>query len=362
MKKTTKLKILIITSSFLLIIVIGCILFNCFIQQSQYHFDSDTGFYNGRYLTYNNGVLTVKDPNYEYVDTYELGENKKIRTDIPIQEIYHNYVKYGTKIAYVNSVTKRVSRDIEMSGFKINSFICIYDTMDETNNVVFDDCQRVVFCKDSIAYTDEKQNIYLYCVESGETEILSNKTVGEIVEISTMNDYLYIFRLLDRVNSYITVFDIKTKNMVADFKIDEDFENHIVKPNNKEIIVHGIKDYKNLKFYDFSGNKTTNSIGDSNYFASELSVYNGDNNCYSVRNKETATFYDRTLFDPNNGLYVTDIKAGVTTRLSGDCEFEELIATENYIYCYTINHIISQGIIKDTPITGYTLRQIPINK
>lgn len=362
MKKTKRFKFLIIAVVSLILTIIGCIVFNCFIQQTQYHFDGDTGFYCGNYLTYNNGVLTVKDPLYGYVDTYKLGENEKSRTVISTQEISHNYVVYGTKIAYINTVSKKVSKDIEMSGFKTTRYLYIYDTVNESNNIVFNDCEEVVYCKDSVTYTDGKQNVYLCQVESGETEILHNSIVGEIVEISTINDYLYIFRLLDNKDSYITVFDIKTKNLVADFKIKEDFENYVVKPNNKEIIVHRKSNYKNLKFYDFSGNETTNSINDSNYFASELSVYNGDNNCYSVRNKETATLYDRTLFDPNNGLYVTDIKAGGTTRLSGDCEFEELIATENYIYCYTINHIISQGIIKDTPITGYTLRQIPINK
>lgn len=361
MKRKIKLKVVFAVLLFLLLVFVGIIAFKLFSKNNNFSADADTGFYSGRCMTYNNGILTVKDPNYGYVDTYDLRENKKSKTDIPMQEIYHNYVKYGTKIAYVDTVAERVSREEVMSGFKDRVYLYIYDTEDKSEKEVFDNCKSIVFCKNSVAYSDEEQNILLYCVDSGETELLCEKFDGKIADASAMNDYLYI--ISERGSkTFITIFSVTTKNQTAEIEIEENLKDYIIIPNDEQIVVHPVGNFRDLRFYDFSGNKTVSDLSHSDLLPSELNVFNKDYQYNSVRRKETSIFYDRTLFSPTNGLYQTNNITGETVKLSDKCYFEEILATDNYVYCCEIDYVISQGIIKTDISTGYTLLQIPVNK
>ena len=40
--------------------------------------------------------------------------------------------------------------------------------------------------------------------------------------------------------------------------------------------------------------------------------------------------------------------------------FDDLLATENYLYCYRIDYLLPRGMANDW-YKGYSLKQIPIN-
>ncbi len=378
-KKKSKLKTTIIILSVILFVISGFIIYSVFFKNSNYKSDSDTGFYSARYMKYNNGILTVKDPygsyiDTHYIDTYELNEGKKYRTDIPDSLKDTTCIKYDDKFIYTDSVMIEVPREIEMSGLGYIGYLHMYDTDDSSDEIIYENYGVVIFCRDCVVYTnDETQVCYVYDVKTGNSEVLYEKLEGDYFEYYVRNEYFYVIRTVDKTESYITIFDLKTKTMQADFKIDEviidnsgeyppKVNDYVINANGDEIIIHPTVNFRNLKFYDFNGKSTTSNLESSDIPRAELSAYNGDYKYYSVRDNTTSMFYDRTQFNPTNGLYMTNVKTGETTKLSNDCRYDGLLATENYLYCYTINRIIPEDIIRDMPVTGYTLTQIPVNK
>ena len=375
-KKKSTLKTTIIILSVILLVISGFIIYNVFFKNSNYKPDSDTGFYSSRYMKYNNGILTVKDPygsyiDTHYIDTYELNEGKKYRADIPDPLKDATYIKkYDDKFIYTDSVMIEVPREIEMSGLGYLDYLHIYDTDDGSDEIIYENFGAVIYCQDCVVYTnDETQACYVYDIKTGTSDVLYENLEGDYFEYHARNEHFYVIRTVDETDSYVTVFNLKTKTMETDFKIDEVIiykpalqSNYVIEPTDDEIIIHPSVNSKNLKFYDFNGKSTTSNLENSDMLGAELSKYNGDYKYYSVRDNTTSMFYDRTQFNPTNGLYMTNLKTGETTRLSLKCKYDDLLATENYLYCLTIDRIIPEDIIVDMPITGYTLIQIPINK
>ena len=67
-----------------------------------------------------------------------------------------------------------------------------------------------------------------------------------------------------------------------------------------------------------------------------------------------------TVEDENNGLWEVDIETGTKKKLSDECVFDDLLATENYLYCYRKDYLLPRGMANDW-YKGYSLKQIPIN-
>ena len=67
-----------------------------------------------------------------------------------------------------------------------------------------------------------------------------------------------------------------------------------------------------------------------------------------------------TVEDENNGLWEVDIETGTKKKLSDECVFDDLLATENYLYCYRIDYLLPRGMA-NARYKGYILKQIPIN-
>lgn len=377
-KKSLKLRVMLIIISILLAVIAGVFIYMCCIKNNNFSPDSDTGFYKSKYMTYNNGVLTVEAPNGQYVDTYILNENKKQQISTNKLNVYNNSQLYDTKIAYYEYYTLTDLKEFLYTEEELGSFyhLYIYDIHTDTSKLIAKECFDIIYCQDKVAYTNELGDIYLHDVKTESTELLCEKLDGELVEIHTMNNYLYFFRLVENVDSYITVFDIKTKNKIADIKIEENFESYIIQPSGNQIIVnkkveteiietngnaYTVLGKDEYKIYDLKGNCTDASDIEFVEVGMDTSFYNGDYRYYSERQVSSTILYERTISNPLNGLYMTNIKTNETTRLSDECRFEGLLATENYLYCYTIDYLIPQGLIKANAIIGYTLKQIPIN-
>ncbi|WP_337809305.1 hypothetical protein [Ruminococcus sp.] len=59
-------------------------------------------------------------------------------------------------------------------------------------------------------------------------------------------------------------------------------------------------------------------------------------------------------------MWEVDIETGTKKKLSDECVFDDLLATENYLYCYRKDYLLPRGMANDW-YKGYSLKQIPIN-
>ena len=90
------------------------------------------------------------------------------------------------------------------------------------------------------------------------------------------------------------------------------------------------------------------------------SVTYNNNKIYFSAEKSEWNIVRTTVEDENNGLWEVDIETGTKKKLSDECVFDDLLATENYLYCYRTDYLLSRGMANDW-YKGYSLKQIPIN-
>ncbi len=350
--KKSKLKILIFLFSFLILCFMTIAVLKCIYQNTDFSKDIDSGFYAGEYLKYNDGVLTVRDPNYKYSETYELGNNTKYKTDfskISSHTMYNDEV-YGTKIVYRGGLS-----------------LYIYDTINNNSKLIFENYHKYITCKNSVICVDNDNNIYLYDVVNENMSVICENISENICTLDTQNDYLYILRE-DNYYYFITVFDLVSKNKIADFKINEgisdyyDYDDAYMIANGEKVIVCLESGFKKPVFYDFSGKSFTNNQLDELAPHMDLLTVNGDYLYYTLRDREVTLLNDDTKSNESNGLYKRNITTGKVEKISDECLFDEIIATENYLYCYKINYLTPRSLFKlENLLVGYNLTQIPIN-
>ena len=355
MLKTKKKKTILVILSLLAITIIAFVLVcKCLNTDKVYYSDDDNGFIMGEYLCYNNVTVTANNKDFEYADIYNLSENTSIRTDLSVPKDNSVYFKrlYGNKVVY----TKDYS-------------LYVYDIENNTNERICEDFYGIAPGKNSFAYYDFDNTLWLYDVVNNSTEIIEEYAHQRLHGMTTENDYLYILREKDYYY-YITVFNLMNKEKEADIAINngiEDYDDYVadelaIIPNDDKVyfIKNGI--FENIYQYDFSGKKEEKRFFEEmpSYF--NMFTVNGDFVYYTISHGKENVFNKVIWDNEENGLYRKNINTGEITKLSDKCDFDEIIPTENYVYCYKVNYLIPQSIIKIEEFdTGYELEQIPVN-
>lgn len=339
MLKTKKKKtILVILSLLAITIIVFVIVCKCINTNKVDYPDDDNGFIMGEYLCYDNGTIIANNKDFEYADTYNLSENTSIRTDlsVPKDNSVHFKRLYGNKVVY----TKDYS-------------LYVYDIENNTNERICEDFYGIVPGKNSFAYYDFDNTLWLYDVVNNSTEIIEEYAHQRLHGMTTENDYLYILREKDYYY-YITVFNLLTKEKEADIAINngyEDWDDYMsgglaIIPNGDKIyfVKNGI--LKKIYQYDFSGRKEEKRFFEEELSSLKLFTVNGDYIYYTISHGK------------ERGLHKKNINTGETTKLSDKCDFDEIIATKNYVYCCKSRDLIPESII--TPELT-ELEQISIN-
>ena len=343
MLKTKKKKTIVVIVSLLSVIIIVFVLVKCLNTNKVYYADDDNGYYTGEYLCYNNGTVTVYSHLDKYADTYNLSENTKTRTDLSVAEfgdtIYFKRL-YGNKVVYKKD------------------YLYVYDIENNTDECIFKDVHGVALGRNSLAffdfYNDKWFNrLWSYDVDNNRTEIIEEFGHQQLLEMEVQNDYLYILREKDYYY-YITVFNLLTKEKEADIAINngyEDWDDYMsgglaIIPNGDKIyfVKNGI--FKKIYQYDFSGRKEEKRFFEEDLSSLKLFTVNGDYIYYTISHGK------------ERGLHKKNINTGEITKLSDKCDFDEIIATENYVYCYKSRDLIPESIITSELIE---LEQISVN-
>ena len=85
---------------------------------------------------------------------------------------------------------------------------------------------------------------------------------------------------------------------------------------------------------------------------------NGDK-LYFISEQTEGEIVTTTAESDKNGVWEVDISTGECRKLSDKCVFDDLLATDNYVYCYKIDYLLPRGMATGW-VKGYEIEQISI--
>lgn len=348
-------KVLIIISSVLSAVLICVLLYNFVWLRSASSLlpDSDSGYYTSTCLTYFDGKI-YETYVYDKTNVYDLTANEKhtVDTDFLSDDAY-----------------KKILIDDMLVYCDEDNVLNSYDINDKTEKVISESFDEYIQAENSLVYIDDS-NIYKYDLHTDEKELIYDNADGELISLCVQNDYLYYY--VNKGYDYIVmVFDLSDKAIEAEFKVNEDntessqLANSALIANENEVIINYTYDNTyNVITFDFSGKRTINEyISDlfNKYSDIELCCYKGDFLYFTRREHTETVLYDITSSNKDNGLYKLNIKTGETEKLSDICNFTDIIATDNYLYCCKIKYLIPDNAFKLDFKIGADLMQFDIN-
>lgn len=229
--------------------------------------------------------------------------------------------------------------------------------------------------KEKIYFINETDDLYIYNLNTEETNIISFDC-GNIEWIGIDNEKLYIKCVIYQDDSIsegkrwkggkqaVTFLSLNSITMSQDYSFclntKNDFET--VKPllsggklyyvysniNTETNEIYSIDFQKKSSELVFQHDHITNIVSndDSIYFTAERVIYsplkNTDNN-----------------FKSKNGLWKYDINSGEKIKISDECVYEDLLLTNNYLYCYKILYLFPRGLFENVNL-GYSIVQLPV--
>ena len=337
----------IITFSGICICLIVIIVWFVFIPSNfNMTLDNDTGYYSGynlgniapmseHYLSFNNGKLIVNNFNYTTTDIYSNNTKETIKSTECSQVIGDNivYIDNDT-LHHENTTTKELSKISDLcDSFIFDGKFIVYAVATNLYITTIDNPQKiksVEYNKDNDIYYYQLKDNKLYTVISGPLDYI-RPFYYYIYDINTMDEIASCSASMSGLpediaicnDSFIFHHDESSSIFQVDFK-----NNNLIKLLEHEDIV------------DLTSN------GEKVYFVAEKSKW------------ELITF---TIDAETNGLWEFDITTGNVKKISEQCVIDDLLATDNYVYCYTIDYILPRGFTESWGVIGYKLKQIPIN-
>lgn len=349
MKKYKK-KLLLL--SVILTLTVVFLLLTFYNLGDNYKPDSDHSFYKTEYMVYSDGMLTIQNPNYYEFDIYKLGESKQTYKCKELSDISKytadaqgNYVLYD------------------------NHGLTIYNNESKSEHLIADNYDISDLGNNCVYYTKDNQ-IFCYNILNADTRIINDVPYEDINSLGFSDNYLLVY-YNDNHFRKINIYDVNNK-LISDFKLHSDpldfhdFDDVYIDLIKEQIIVYpGQGENTEVLFYTFNGEKYQNEHF-NHYFKNtiwsvEHSYFQGKYVAYSLRKKKANVIYDKTIRNPDNGLYIENLETGETKKLSEKCRFDDILVTDNYVYCYKINYAIPKSILYVKNLTvGYELTQIPI--
>ncbi len=331
-----KSKIIILTVSiFAVTLVLGILFIPTFISSQFNKFDmqpdSDTGFYSsaqGR-IAYSDNSLSVFD-NKENIT--------QIHTENSKEEVNTFAIKYNGFDIYTDD-----------SGLNIKNNDFEHSIKGETSK--FD------ISNNNVIYQTDNCKLSIYNLEAKSTQIFDAKNKIYWFAINNDNFFLathYEDEALGKIFK-IYVCDINTLEINKTFTCSLD-DNSIFLNCNNDIYV-AIPPMNNARIY-----KVDFDVPNLKQLFSHLYVQNivatDTNIIFNAEKQSTKESATDTVENKNNGLWAYDFVKGEVTKLSDECVFDDLVATENYVYGFTKEYMSPEDSANNEK--GYKITQIPI--
>ena len=325
-KKLSPLLIFLIILSALLLVIAFFILSK---EKVDLKPDSDTSYYNSYeygcnsmriyngkrfpmsddYMVYKDGNLYVKDPMYFRADIYYSDRKENVSTSITSQRIENIEVYCDDGSLYMeNHATQEKQK------------------LDEQSQILFFDGDRVLYS------VDKKKLVIVDAKNINDRKEIDY--IGEIFYISinsntlnviTKNEYKYEIFQYD-VDTYLqkSHFEHSTLSNLDEPAIINDYFLYCCKD-----LINTSEECTFLKY-----NLKTGEISRAALHNYVQSVTYNNNKIYFSAEKSEWNIVRTTVEDENNGLWEVDIETGTKKKLSDECVFDDLLATEKTIYCH----------------------------
>lgn len=86
-----------------------------------------------------------------------------------------------------------------------------------------------------------------------------------------------------------------------------------------------------------------------------------NNDCvYYISEKTESAIIRKTVENPYNGIWKLEVGSNKPVRITDKCDCDELLATKNFLYCYTINYILPRGVANSW-VKDYLIDQLAIS-
>ncbi len=306
---------------------------------NEYNYSSH-GLFNSRYLSYNDGRLIAKNRNGDNITAYSPTDKKSF--SVP-KDAY----MLKNKLFYVQN-KKLYCKNIDTNDLEL----------------IDNDCDDFVFNDEIIAYTKDK-NIYIKEINGFNTKGVINLK-NEIYYLSAVDDNLY---LIERV------YNTQEKMYGTNLRPGKQYIFSKYNANTLELVSSVTKDFVNsIKYiavckdifyfyYDETQAIYAASL-DGNYlppiqYKNVIDIVSNNENIFFVSEKSEKNIIRTTVECETNGIWKVDVSNNTLKKVSDKCAFDNILATENYVYCYKIIYSLPRGM--DTMFAiGYSLDQIPI--
>lgn len=302
-------------------------------------------------MTYFNDVFYIADPNSKDFGAFPDSEDKEYDCTC--------IAKVDDNIIYCN-----------------NNGLFMETPDGEATKLVDNYIYKFVVNKDNIYCITESSDLIIYNLKSKE---ITKKTFdyGSIEWIDISDDKIYIKSVVyqhDVISDgirrksgkqNITLFsiDINTYEQVSIFNINTEKGSEEVTP-----LLVGDK-----LLYNYSNNSTeTNSIylidfteNSSEFLVRHDYITNivaNDKYVFFSSEKIDYTLYKKSdkRYRYTNAVWKYDLDTDKKTRISDNCTCEDLLVTDNYLYCYNISYVFPRTVF-DNINFGYTIEQIEVN-
>lgn len=289
--------------------------------------NDDSGFYNSNYrLMYSDKTLYVSN-------------HLKNTTDI--------YTNESSSATWSSSVKYRdYEIGIDSNGLYIKGNDLSHNIKGETSDYYIDG--------DNIVYKVNNKQLTIFNLKTQNTNTLN--TVYEIHWFAASENSVFTANHNNREDFVVESFDINTLEKTNSFSGNIFNSTIFLLCNNEVYIV--TPPYSTISIYrvDFEAQQLE-YLHTHNYVNSIVS--NDKYIIFSAEKYSTLELVTRTVEDEDNGLWAYDIANKTLTKISEECVFEDLIATENYVYGLTETYLLPRGFF-NIP-TGYNLTEIKID-
>lgn len=334
MKKSKKLIIFILIP---LLIIFACFL--AILKKSdtfQMSADNDGGFYvsQNKYLTYCDNALSV----------YDRAENK-------------------TKVYTENENTERNSYYVEYKNFQFytadNGLAVMQNG--ENEEIISGSTQNFVISGDYVVYQTSDSVLLKYDLKSKTPQKIKTDDGYKIKWFDAGNNKIFLSSCrYDEAQGntlQIKVYDLKTSEDAQSVSCKISDNAKILRSGEDIFVVSPPKGEIGIYKVDFSNQKLEKLYTHINV---DNIAANSGYIIFSSEQRSANELITRTVENENNGLWKFDLKSEKAVKISEQCVFDDLVATDNYVYGLTKKYVLPRGTANSWT-AGFEIEQIPVS-
>ncbi len=285
-------------------------------------------FTNNNYLHYDNNKLTVK--NFSRTKVSIFSENDTSNISIPKDALI-----LDRKMYYINS----------------GNLYC--EDLDNKSKTLIDDSCKTFCINDSYISYQKNNSIILSDINNFENK-------NKIVEV---DNEIYYYNIQDNI-LYLIERNFKSYNFIS-YNL-EDFKQINYHSFDMGIIISSIcLSHNNIYFYYketegiFSLNMETGNCNSIIYHPNVVDMAINDDKLYFISEKTEGEIIIKTSPAETNGVWELDVNTADAKKLSTECAYSDLLATDNYVYCYKTEYILPRGMAPSW-VKGYEINQLDV--